>query len=181
MFDSKDVEVRRLFVMKVFFFVTTVLFIQKNKKKTSHFIWTTVIMRFYKSTHCSLMLTTGLGVNADCQSLGTCQQLLCVSVQRTFRYFFKLCGISFVVGFWHIWETVCMYVCVWACVEVKMYIWMKLNQTFTPSFVRLSHFNTTLLKIWPPLPQNKISINSCSLFLFPTRASCLFRDIFVAP
>lgn len=99
-------------------------------------------MRFYKSTHCSLMLTTFcLGVNAVCQGPGTCQQLLRVSVQRTFHYFFKLCGTFFVVGFWHLGSCVCMWVR--ACVEVKMYIWMKLNQTFTPSLVRLSHLEAT--------------------------------------
>lgn len=75
-------------------------------------------MRFYKSTHCSLMLSTlCLGVNAVRQGLGTCQQLLCVRVQRTFRYFFKTVSDSFfvVVGFWDLWKTVRV------CVGGKMF------------------------------------------------------------
>lgn len=43
---------------------------------------------------------------------------------KNFRYFFKLCGIFFVVGFWHIWKTVCMYVCMyaWACGSYDVYL-----------------------------------------------------------
>lgn len=47
----------------------------------------------------------------------SCQALLCVSVQRTFCYFFKLCGISLLLVS-GIFERLCM--CV--RVEVKMYI-----------------------------------------------------------
>lgn len=75
-------------------------------------------MRFYKSTHCSLMLSTlCLGVNAVRQGLGTCQQLLCVRVQRTFRYFFKTVSDSFLLLLVSgIYGRLCMCVCLW---EVK--------------------------------------------------------------
>lgn len=50
---AEDVEfVCWLFVVKA---ILSQLFIYS---KRSHFISTTVIMRFYKSTHCSLMLST---------------------------------------------------------------------------------------------------------------------------
>lgn len=136
-------------------------------------------MRFYKSTHCSLMLTTGLGVNAVCQSLGTCQQLLCVSVQRTFRYFFKLCGISFVVGFWYIWETVCMYVCerVWKLRCIFEWSWTKLLLRLLSGCLILTQ---RCLK--SDLPSHKTkSVSTAAVCLCFVRASCVFGDIFVAP
>lgn len=81
-------------------FFLSQLFIYSTKKKEPFYLNYCDFCVFYKSTHCSLMLTTFcLGVNAVCQGSGTCQQLLRVSVQRTFHYFFKLCGTFFVVGF----------------------------------------------------------------------------------
>lgn len=63
-----------------------------------------------------MLSTLCLGVNAVRQGLGTCQHLLCVRVQRTFRYFFKTVSDSLfffvVVGFWDLWKTV--HVCVLA-------------------------------------------------------------------
>lgn len=56
--------------------------------------------------------------------------------KELFAIFLNLCGILIIlfvvvvvllVGFWYIWKT--LYAC--ARVQVKMYIWKKLNQTFT--------------------------------------------------
>ena len=84
---------------------------------------------FYTSTHCSLMLTTlCLRVNVVRQGFWNMLTVVTCKCTKNFFAIFLNCGI-FVLGFWHIWKTV--RVCV--RVEVKMYIRMKLNQTFTSS------------------------------------------------
>lgn len=81
--NFKDVEApRRAVCNECRFFLSELFYLfQNKKKKRSHFIWNYcdhwfcfVLFVFYKSTHCSLMLTTFcLGVNAAvCQGSGTC-------------------------------------------------------------------------------------------------------------
>lgn len=69
----------------------------------------TVNIHFDKSTHCSLMLKSR--VNAVHQGPRN-MLLMLLSVQRTFRYFFKL--VWGYVGSWHTWkiERMCVLLCV---------------------------------------------------------------------
>lgn len=55
--------------------------------KRSHFIWTTVTMRFYKSDYCSLQRSVREWM-LYVRGLGTCQQLLMSKCTKNFSLFF---------------------------------------------------------------------------------------------
>lgn len=75
-----------------------------------------------------------------------------------------------VVGFWHIWKTVCM--CV--RVEVKTYISMKLNQTFTSSLsVCLSLLRAHLEVFFLPLSSSL----TLDFFLSTCTQRCFKSDL----
>lgn len=126
MFDSKRCGSSAPIVCNegLFFFVTIVYLF--NKKKEPFYLNYCDYAFFIKAPTVAWCLRPSVWEWMLDVGSGTCRQLLRVSVQRTFHYFFKLCGTFFVVGFWHLGNCVCVWERVWKLRCIFEWSWTKL-------------------------------------------------------